>query len=103
MLLLHKKRQYFLFPDDKGFNPTELTKDFILNEDNYSILSPHLFRVQKLSTKNYCFRHHLETKVENAKELNGITYKWQLGLNGIASILKVRVNHIGKIVAVGEY
>lgn len=97
-----KQNEYFLFPDDKGFNPTELTKDFILNEDNYSILSPHLFRVQKLSTKDYVFRHHLETSVKDNNSLKGITWI-RTGILGIANIVKVRINHIGKIVAVGEY
>ena len=36
------------------------------------------------------------------KELIGITYKPQLGLKGIAGIIKVRVNHLGEIVHVGE-
>lgn len=99
-----KQNEYFLFPDDKGFNPTELTTDFILNEDNYSILSPHLFRVQKLSYKNYVFRHHLETSIDmNSSNLKGITWTDFRSSKGLDLILKVRVNHIGKIVAVGEY
>ena len=74
-----------------------------MNPDNYPLISPNLFRVQKLATKNYFFRHHLETNVETPKELSGVTYKPQLGLNGIKGIVKVRVNHIGQIVEVGEY
>lgn len=103
-LFTMKQNEYFLFPDDKGFNPTELTTDFILNEDNYSILSPHLFRVQKLSYKNYVFRHHLETSIDmNSSNLKGITWTDFRSSKGLDLILKVRVNHIGKIVAVGEY
>jgi CRISPR-associated endonuclease Csn1 len=98
-LFTMKQNEMFLFPSD-NFNPSELD---LLNHDNYSELSPHLFRVQKIATKNYFFRHHLETTVENNKSLSGIAYKSQLGLNRIVGILKVRMNHIGKIVYLGEY
>lgn len=112
-LFTMKQNEYFVFPRyeiTKDVNGNEITiktfdpKDIdLLNPDNYSLISPNLFRVQKLATKNYCFRHHLETTVDDIKELKGITYKSQLGLNGIIGIVKVRVNHIGQIVAVGEY
>ncbi|MEE1119216.1 MAG: HNH endonuclease domain-containing protein, partial [Bacteroidales bacterium] len=112
-LFTMKQNEYFVFPryeTTKDVNGNEVTiktfdpKDIdLLNPDNYSLISPNLFRVQKLATKNYCFRHHLETTVDDIKELKGITYKSQLGLNGIIGIIKVRVNHIGQIVEVGEY
>ena len=96
-----KQNEYFVFPNaETGFNPKEID---LLNPDNYALISPNLFRVQKLATKNYFFRHHLETTVETPKELSGITYKPQLGLKAIYGIVKVRVNHIGQIVSVGEY
>ena len=62
-----------------------------------------LFRVQKISTKNYFFRHHLETTVENKKELQGIAWKNIRSLSQMDKLIKVRVNHIGQIVATGEY
>lgn len=100
-LFTMKQNEYFVFPNkETGFNPNEID---LLNPNNYALISPNLFRVQKLATKNYFFRHHLETTVETPKELSGITYKPQLGLNGIMDIVKVRVNHIGQIVSVGEY
>ena len=96
-----KQNEYFVFPNEKtGFNPKEID---LLDPDNYAVISPNLFRVQKFSTKNYCFRHHLETDVQERKALLGITYKWQLGLKAIKDIVKVRINHIGQIVSVGEY
>ena len=95
-----KQNEYFVFPNAAtGFNPNEID---LLDEDNYSLISPNLFRVQKITTKDYVFRHHLETKVEEKKELKDVTWK-RCGLNGISGILKVRINHIGKIVFVGEY
>ena len=112
-LFTMKQNEYFVFPhyDNDGnmtFNPKEYDEEWYKNPDNYSIISPNLFRVQKIATKNYFFRHHLETTVNEQKELKGITYKPQLGLNGIsdnngdASIVKIRVNHIGQIVSIGE-
>ena len=99
-LFTMKQNEYFVFPNETtGFNPKEID---LMNPDNYPLISPNLFRVQKLATKNYFFRHHLETNVETPKELSGVTYKPQLGLNGIKGIVKVRINHIGQIVKVGE-
>lgn len=97
-LFTMKQNEMFVFPN-VDFDIHEID---LLNEQNYSLISKHLFRVQKISSKNYFFRHHLETNVETKKELNGIAYKSQLGLNGIVDIIKVRINHIGKIVHVGE-
>ena len=107
-LFTMKQNEYFVFPkyDDNGyliFNPHDYDEEWYRNPENYSIISPNLFRVQKIATRNYFFRHHLETTVEEPKELKGITYKPQLGLNGIVGILKVRVDHIGQIVSIGEY
>ena len=46
-----------------GMNEDEY-KDAIQNKD-YKALNKHLYRVQKCSTKNYCFRLHIETKVDD--------------------------------------
>ncbi len=98
-LFTMKQNEYFVFPSE-GFDPKEID---LLNSKNNKIISKYLFRVQKIATKNYFFRHHLETNVEEPKELKGITYKPQLGLSAIEHIVKVRINHIGQIVKVGEY
>ena len=107
-LFTMKQNEYFVFPryDDNGnmiFNPMDYDEEWYCNPKNYAAISPNLFRVQKIATKNYFFRHHLETMVAEPKELKGITYKPQLGLKGIVDIVKVRVNHIGQIISVGEY
>ncbi len=100
-LFTMKQNEYFVFPNEKtGFNPNDID---LLDPKNNKLISPNLFRVQKLATKNYFFRHHLETTVEEKKELKNIAYKPQLGLATIKDIVKVRVNHIGQIVKVGEY
>ena len=72
------------------------------------MISPNLFRVQKISSKNYVFNHHLETKavdsklLKEKKELSGITYRFIQSLLPIDKIVKVRINHLGKIVTIGE-
>ena len=101
-LFTMKQNEYFVFPS-QGFDPKEID---LLNPDNNKLISKNLFRVQKIASKNYFFRHHLETTVEEKKELKDISYKPQLGLsasNAIKEVIKVRINHIGQIVKVGEY
>ena len=94
-----KQNEYFVFPSE-DFNPTEVD---LMNPANYSLISPHLFRVQKLASKYYVFRHHLETTVEDKKELQNKTWIRISACEGVRDIVKVRVNHIGQIVAIGEY
>lgn len=100
-LFTMKQNEYFVFPNEKtGFNPNETD---LLDPKNYAEISRNLFRVQKLSSKYYVFRHHLETTVEEKKELLGEKWKRITAINKLNNIVKVRVNHIGQIVAVGEY
>lgn len=48
-----KQNEYFVFPNKKtGFNPKEID---LLDADNYGLISPNLFRVQKFTHKNYVF------------------------------------------------
>jgi len=104
-----KQNEYFVFPNDKtGFNPNEID---LLDPDNYYIISPNLFRVQKFSkliygnsaVREYVFRHHLETTLNDDKNLKEITFKNIKSLQYFKDIVKVRINHIGQIVSVGEY
>lgn len=106
-LFTMKQNEYFVFPrydadENMTFNPLEYDEAWFKNPENYAEISPNLFRVQKISTKDYVFRHHLETMVQDNAKLKGTTWK-RYGLNGIENIVKVRVNHIGQIVSVGEY
>lgn len=95
-----KQNEYFIFPNkNTGFNPSEID---LLDESNYSLISPNLFRVQKFTIKDYFFRHHLETNVENNNNLKTISWI-RVGLAGLSSVTKVRINHLGKIVFIGEY
>ena len=104
-----KQNEYFVFPryDEHGnmvFNPLDYDEAWYKNPHNYSVISPNLFRVQKFSFKNYVFRHHLETTIDNSGyNLRGITWTDFRSSKGLDLIVKVRVNHIGKIVSIGEY
>lgn len=100
-LFTMKQNEYFVFPNQEtGFNPNEIN---LLNPNNYAEISKNLFRVQKLASKYYVFRHHLETTVDDNKNLQEITWKRITALNNLENITKVRINHVGQIIAVGEY
>ncbi len=96
-----KQNEYFVFPNEKtGFDPSVID---LMDPQNYSIISQNLYRVQKFSYKNYVFRHHLETSVDNTSlEMKGTTWRDFRSSKGLDKIVKVRVNHIGQIVSVGE-
>ena len=96
-----KQNEYFVFPNEAtGFNPKDID---LLDPNNYAVISPNLYRVQIISSKDYTFRHHLETKIDYSNELKGITWKRIQSFGVMDKIVKVRINHIGQIVAVGEY
>lgn len=98
-LFTMKQNEYFVFPNEKtGFNPNEID---LLDVENKKEISPNLFRVQKLATKNYMFRNHLETNVEEQSQLKDVAYISVRSTNPLANIVKVRLNHIGDIVEVG--
>lgn len=101
-----KQNEYFIFPNpETGFNPNEID---LFDQQNYPLISQNLYRVQKLSTKNYVFNHHLETKavtgdtLKHKKELSGIAYRFIQSLPHLEGVIKVRINHIGLIISVGE-
>jgi CRISPR-associated endonuclease Csn1 len=91
-----------VFPNEAtGFDPKDVD---LLDPNNYEMISPNLFRVQKFSFKNYVFRHHLESTIENSSsEVKGLLWTDFRSSKGLDKIVKVRINHIGQIVAVGEY
>ncbi len=101
-----KQNEMFVFPNkETGFNPDEID---LLDEKNYEKISPNLFRVQKISTKNYMFTNHLETQattgddLKKRKQLIGHKYYFIQTPSNLEGIIKIRINHIGKIVKVGE-
>ena len=100
-LFTMKQNEYFVFPNiETGFDPNMLD---LTDAGCYSAISPNLYRVQKLATKHYVFRHHLETTVDESKLLRDTTWKRIQNVNGLKGIVKVRIDHLGNIVHVGEY
>jgi len=100
-LFTMKQNEYFVFPNEQtGFNPKETD---LLDPRNKKLISPNLFRVQKIATKNYMFRNHLETNVEEKKELKNVTFIHIQSCNLLKDVVKIRINHIGDIVGIGEY
>ncbi len=115
-LFTMKQNEYFVFPryDEQGnmvFNPMDYDEAWYKNPENYAVISPSLFRVQKMSkvasgnsfVRDYVFRHHLETTVKDEKVLRDVTYHQFKSLAFANLLIKVRLNHIGNIVSVGEY
>lgn len=106
-LFTMKQNEYFVFSSD-DFNPQGID---LLNVNNKKLISRYLFRVQTISVvrygnnivRDFKFRHHLETTVEDKKELQNISYRQIKSLDSLRGVIKVRINHIGQIVKVGEY
>lgn len=96
-----KQNEYFVFPNNEtGFDPNTID---LLNPTNYHTISQDLYRVQALSTKDYWFRHHLETSIVDNNDLKDITWKRIRNTNNLKGIVKVRIDHLGNIVQTGEY
>ena len=102
-----KQNELFVFPSS-DFNPNEID---LMDKNNKEIISRNLFRVQKFSklqyvnsfVREYVFRHHLETELKNDKNLKDILFYNVKSLGHLEDIVKVRLNHIGDIVQIGEY
>lgn len=102
-----KQNELFVFPSS-DFDPNEID---LLDKKKYNMISKHLYRMQKFSkveygasaVRDYVFRHHLETSIIDTKELRDITYKVFKSIGEFRSFVKVRTNHLGEIVHVGEY
>lgn len=96
-----KQNEMFVFPAE-DFNPQEID---LLDPKNRALISKNLFRVQKFGSllSGFWFRHHLETTVDANANLRGITFKVIQSTSNLKEIIKVRTNHLGKIISVGEY
>ncbi len=105
-LFTMKQNEYFVFPSG-DFNPEDID---LLDTENAGLISPNLYRVQKFSkleygnsvVREYVFRHHLETIINDAKSLKEVSFKVAKSLARLNGIIKVRINHLGQIVKVGE-
>lgn len=96
-----KQNEYFVFPNSEtGFDPQELD---LKDDKNFHLVSPNLFRVQKIGSKDYVFRHHLEAQLNDLSELEGVVFHRLRSTSRLSKLQKVRINHLGEIVEVGEY
>ncbi len=79
-----------------------------LEKNDRSLLSKHLYLVWSISDTDYWFRHHLETKnselknIMSAKESNRYYRFKSIGALNKINPVKVRLNHLGEITKVGE-
>ena len=71
---------------------------------DYSTLSRHLYRVQKLSSRYYVFRYHLETEVKDEKNTTGNIPKFYriVSFNAYNKLnpRKVKIDLLGRILLV---
>lgn len=104
-----KQNEMFVFPnEDAGFDPQEID---LLDPDNKKEISKNLFRVQTISIvkygnstiRDFKFRNHIESMLNDNKLLNGKSYQQIKSLEPLRNIKKVRLNHLGDIVHIGEY
>jgi CRISPR-associated endonuclease Csn1 len=98
-----KQNEYFVFPNDEPeFDPQVVD---LTDKNIFHLVSPNLYRVQKFGSllSGFWFRHHLETTVEVNSLLKGTTYKVIQSANNLRRIVKVRLDHLGGIVQIGEY
>lgn len=98
-LFTMKQNECFVFPD-ATFNPQAID---LMDPRNAKIISKRLFRVQKIASKDYTFRHHFESTLQNNNSLANITFIRLSSLQLLNQVIKLRLNHIGKVVQIGEY
>ncbi|UKB81979.1 hypothetical protein LF887_13290 [Chryseobacterium sp. MEBOG06] len=89
-------------------NPVEENELDFFDIKNRSAISSKLFRLQKMSKKSngtfeVHFRHHLETTINrNERVLRGITWEVFQSNGYLHRLEKIKINHLGTIIKVGE-
>ena len=82
-----------------GLSDEELQR--AVDQQDYRTLSEHLYRVQKITIKDYFFRYHLETSVSDDKNMKGRIPKFHrirsLKAYEEKKIHKVRIDLLGRI------
>jgi CRISPR-associated endonuclease Csn1 len=83
--------------------------DEAIKKNDKSLLSKHLYLVWSISNNDYWFRHHLETKnselknILNAKDSKRYFRFKSVGALATTNPIKVRLNHLGDITKIGEF
>lgn len=71
----------------------------LFNPDNRPMISKHLYRVQSISAKDYFFRHHLETTLNNKESF---ALQRMQSLNKLKNVTKIKLDNLGNIIKTGE-
>jgi CRISPR-associated endonuclease Csn1 len=82
-----------------------LQKDEIetaIREENFPLISNHLYRVQKIQPKDYWFRHHLETKLDDTATAKSFKKFLRINTPNNLTGIKVRVTNTGKISIIND-
>lgn len=76
------------------------TLDTCIKNNDYSLLSKYLYRVQKITTGDYFFRFHLETKLDDSKQAKDVKKVIRTSTSGLFSLdpIKIRINCLGQII-----
>ena len=101
VLSMQENEMFVLGLEDDEFNDA-------IERHDYNLLNKHLYRVQKISNKDYSFRYHTETKVDDKYDgiENGRSTSMSLGalipfrsMNGLFSQFphKVKIDIMGRI------
>jgi CRISPR-associated endonuclease Csn1 len=69
---------------------------------NRSVVNRHLFRVRKISSGSYWFSHHTETKALDGTDSKEAGRCKQCSIKSLSGAVKVTMNRLGHIVAVGQ-
>lgn len=100
-LSLQQNEMFVLGLSDEAF------ADALRNNDN-ALLAKHLYLVWSISNNDYWFRHHLETKntelknIETAKEAKRYFRFKSIGAMIKENPIKIRLNHLGEIIRIIE-
>ncbi len=75
-----------------------------LEANDYHAINKHLYRVQKISSKDYMFRHHIETSVEDKDRKISMQMKRMIPIRSAQGLYdqnphKVKINLLGQIIA----
>ncbi|CAL2107671.1 CRISPR-associated endonuclease Cas9 [Tenacibaculum sp. 190524A02b] len=108
-LFTMKQNEFFVFPSG-DFMPTEID---LLDVNNTALISKNLYYVQSISVvrygnsviRDFIFRHHLDSSKKEVKGLKNHTFFHIKSLDDhrLQNCVKVRLNHIGKVIQVGEF
>lgn len=92
-----QRNESVVFPEeDTGFDPSAID---LTSKENNVVVSPHVFKVQSISERDYRFRHQYDAtdkKKENTN-LKNLTWKRIRNPNDLKGVIKIRITKTGRI------